>query len=288
MSFERILDDVYLLRVPHGGTTTGVILLRGEKNYLIDAGGTAEEVDTYILPALAELSITISDIECLLCTHTHGDHIGGFCRLRELGIRKIAAYTRSVPKITDPLYYNIKIRKAFPENSPPPSGTLVGTTVDLSMEGGDVLDARIELVATPGHDDDAACIYDRKTKVLICGDSIQHNGTLVQGCGAYMYLRDYRASMEKLKQYPAKAAVLGHPFLPHGDVILGEENVQAFLADALRMTEIYRDFVVGAYTQGERDLCKIAADLVTYVGGVVPEYLFLPLYTVREHIKEDL
>ena len=285
MSFVRVRDNVYLLRVPHGGTTTGVILLDGEKKYLIDAAGTSEEVDTCILPALSELSLSLSDIECLLCTHTHGDHIGGFYRLRQLGVKKIAAYTRSVPKIKDPLTYNIEIRKAFPKNSPPPSSSLVGTTVDLALEDGDVLDGRIELVATPGHDDDTVCIYDRATETLICGDSVQHNGTLVQGCGAYMYLDDYRASMQKLMRFSAKTAVLGHPFLPHGDVIRGEAEVRDFLSDALRLTEVYRDFVAVEYTRGERDLCTIARNLVNFVGGVMPEHLFLPLYTVREHMK---
>ncbi len=286
MSFERVSDNVYLLRVPHGGTTTGVILLRGEKNYLIDAAGTAEEVDTYILPALSELSLALTDIECLLCTHTHGDHIGGFYRLRQLGIKKIAAYTRSVPKIIDPLTYNIEIRKAFPENSPPPSSTLVGTTVDLVLEDGDVLDGRVELVATPGHDDDTVCIFDRETDTLICGDSVQHNGTLVQGCGAYMYLGDYRASMQKLLGIGAKTVVLGHPFLPYGDCIAGEKQVNEFLCDALKTVEDYGEFVQAVYEGGEHDLSVIATKLVEHIGGVMPTHLFLPLYTVREHVRE--
>ena len=62
MSFERVCKNVYLLRVPHGGTTTGVILLTGDKNYLIDAAGNREEVDEYIVPALSELSLSVSDM----------------------------------------------------------------------------------------------------------------------------------------------------------------------------------------------------------------------------------
>ncbi|MBR5539638.1 MAG: MBL fold metallo-hydrolase, partial [Clostridia bacterium] len=120
MSFDKIKDNVYLLRVPHGGTTTAVVLLTGEKNYLVDASGNAGEVDEYVLPALSELSLALSDIECLFVTHTHADHIGGIPRMREMGLKTVAAYTRSVPKISDPLRYNIGIRKAFPKNSPPP------------------------------------------------------------------------------------------------------------------------------------------------------------------------
>ena len=285
MSFERVKDNVYLLRVPHGGTTTAVILLTGDKNYLIDAAGNREEVDEYIIPALSELSLNISDIECVVCTHTHGDHIGGFKRLRELGIREICAYELSVPKIVDPLKYNIEIRQAFPKNSPPPTNSLEGTTVDRVLYDGDVIDGRVELIATPGHDSDTVCIYDRLTKTLICGDSIQLDGTLVQGCGAYMYLGEYRASMEKLLSFDAECAVLGHPFIPLGDVAIGKD-VEKLLKDALEVTYKYRDFVKSQLDGGESDLVKIAEELVRYIDGVMPSHMFLPLYTVREHVRE--
>lgn len=286
MSFDKIKDNVYLLRVPHGGTTTAVVLLTGEKNYLVDASGNAGEVDDYIIPALNELSLTLSDIECLFVTHTHADHIGGIVRMREKGLRTVAAYTLSVPKISDPLKYNIEIRKAFPKNSPPPSSGLSGDRVDIELRDREVVDGRIELVATPGHDDDAVCIYDRATDTLVCGDSVQHNGTLVQGCALYMYLADYRESMKKLLEVRAETAVLGHPFLPHGDVIDGRERVNDFFNDALAKIEEYGEFVKNAYQSGESDVAKIAEKLVDAVGGVQPSHLFLPMYTVREHIRE--
>lgn len=286
MSFEQIKDNVYLLRVLHGGTTTAVTLLTGEKNYLVDSAGNAEEVDEYVLPALKELGITFSDIDCLVCTHTHADHIGGIKRMRELGLGKVAAYTLSVPKIENPLKYNIAIREVFPENSPPPSSGLSPDKVDTVLSDGDVIDGRIELVATPGHDDDSVCIYDRNTQTLVCGDSVQHNGTLVQGCALYMYLCDYRRSMEKLLGIPAKTVLLGHPFLPHGDVISGAENVKAFLLDALCKVDECEAFVTAEYERGERDLVRIAERFINRIGGVQPTYMFLPMYTVREHLNE--
>lgn len=286
MGFVKVKDNVYLLRVPHGGTTTGVVLLTGEQNYLIDAAGNAAEVDEYVVPALTELSLTPSDIDTLVCTHTHADHIGGFARLRALGVQAVAAYSKSVPKILDPLKYNVEIRKAFPENSPPPSAGLTPSTVDRALEDGDEIGDRLVLVATPGHDDDAACIYDRMTKTLVCGDSVQHNGTLVQGCALYMYLDDYRTSMQKLRALAAETVVLGHPFLPHGDLVDGREAVEAFFADALRTVDAYGDFVAAAWNRGERDVLTVAKALVEHVGGVMPDHMFLPMYTVREHMRE--
>ena len=286
MTFEKVKDNVYLLRVPHGETTTAVVLLTGDKNYLVDASGNAGEVDEYVIPALKALSLTLSDIECLFITHTHADHIGGIPRMRENGLRTVAAYTRSVPKISDPLKYNIEIRKAFPENSPPPSSGLSGDRVNVELSDREVVDGRVELIASPGHDDDAVCIYDRATDTLICGDSVQHNGTLVQGCALYMYLGDYRDSMKKLLGVSAETAVLGHPFLPHGDVIDGSEKVREFFFDALAKIDEYERFVKTAYENGERDIAKIAESLVDAIGGVQPSHLFLPMYTVREHIRE--
>lgn len=286
MGFTQIEKDIYLLRLPFGGTTTGVILLCGTQNILIDAGGSAALVDEEILPALAERGLTPADISVLTCTHTHGDHIGGFARLREAGVRKIAVYARSADKVRDPLHYNIEIRKAFPESSPPPSAGLVGTNVDEILSDGDLVGGRLRLVATPGHDDDAVCFFDEVTKTLICGDSVQHNGTLVQGCGAYMSLPDYRASMQRLLALDAVTVILGHPFLPHGDVVRGREQVRAFFAEALDLTRRYGDFVRKMRQAGVSDIAEIAKALVDDVGGVQPKHLFLPMYTVREHLKE--
>ena len=286
MGFTQIEKDIYLLRLPFGGTTTGVILLRGEKNILIDAGGSAAGVEKEILPALAEYGLAPGDISILTCTHTHGDHIGGFAALRAAGVQRIAVYARSAPKVMDPLHYNIEIRKAFPKNSPPPSQGLVGVTADEILSDGSLLGGRLTLAATPGHDDDAVCFYDRPTGTLICGDSVQHNGTLVQGCGAYMDLPAYRASMRRLLALDAQTVILGHPFLPHGDVVRGRENVRAFFTEALDLCDRYGDFVRKMKQSGVSDTAQIARALVDEIGGVQPTYLFLPMYTVREHLKE--
>ena len=236
--FIPVTDGVYLLREPFGGTTTGIILLRSAENILIDAGGSAALVDSVLVPALAALGLAPRDIDVLTCTHTHGDHIGGFARMRELGVKQIAAYIKSVDKIRDPLYYNVEIRRAFPENSPPPSAGLVGTAV--------------------------------------------------QGCGAYMYLADYRRSMARLGALHAARVILGHPFIPAGDIVEGADAVDHLFDTAIQKTELYRDFVKSCLDAGETDTAAVAKRLVDFVGGIQPAHLFLPMYTVREHMKELL
>lgn len=286
--FVSVADGVYLLREPFGGTTTGIVLLCGREKILIDAGGSAALTDSVLVPALAERGLCPTDIDVLACTHTHGDHIGGFARMHQLGVRKIAVYAGSADKVRDPLRYNIEIRRAFPQNSPPPSQGLTGVDADVLLADGDCICGRLMLIAAPGHDDDAVCFFDRETGALICGDSVQVDGTTVQGCGAYMNLAAYRRSMERLRACGATCAVLGHPFIPVGDLVMGDAAVRDLFDLALEKTYVYRDFVRARLGAGETDTAVIAKDLVDFIGGIQPAHLFLPMYTVREHMKELL
>lgn len=50
--FVNLAPDIYRLRVPFSGTWTGVVLVRGTQNVLIDSAASASDVDNYIVPAL--------------------------------------------------------------------------------------------------------------------------------------------------------------------------------------------------------------------------------------------
>ena len=122
IAFENKIEGVYHLLCPFGGCWTGITLIRGKENYLIDSAGNAECIDTYLLPALHELSLTLDDIGYLLITHTHADHIGGAARIKELNPSiKYVVCEESADKVRDPLKYNRAIRAVFPEHSPSPS-----------------------------------------------------------------------------------------------------------------------------------------------------------------------
>ena len=84
VNFEKIAEGLYLLRLPFSGIWAGVYLHVGREVALIDSGPDAQGVDTYILPALRRLGLAPRDITLLLNTHTHGDHVGGHFRLKEL------------------------------------------------------------------------------------------------------------------------------------------------------------------------------------------------------------
>ena len=118
--FEEVLPSTYLLKIPFGPVWTGIILIRGEENILIDSSHL--EPEPYLIPALAELGLKPSDIAWLLNTHVHGDHIGGHHALVTKYGLKTATLAAAADALRDPVKVAIRVRTRFPRNSPPPQG----------------------------------------------------------------------------------------------------------------------------------------------------------------------
>ena len=284
--FEKIAEGVYLLKVPFGPVWTGVVLVQGEENYLIDSSATAEDVDNYVVPALKELGLEPGDIQWLLNTHCHGDHIGGHRRIRELGQMKVAAFELAAPKVSDPVPYAIRIRTRFPEYSPAPQSQLKGVTVDKVLSDGEMLGDRLQVIHTPGHDDDCVCWYDVPTRTLITGDSLQANGTICQGIGFYQDLLGYRRALLRLLGMEIETILCGHDYDGIGWQITGRYQVKAALNKCLAYLEQYHTFIAKRYRAGVTDPAAIAVELIDTLGCGRPDKLFMALYTVEQHLMQ--
>ena len=281
--FEPIFENVYLLKVPFGPVWTGVVLLRGEENILIDSAATDSDVDTHILPALQKLGLELSDIRYLVNTHSHGDHIGGHARLRQLGDFKIVSFEGSKPKVETPVPYAIATRTKFPEYSPAPQSSLQGVPVDIALKDGEILANRLQLIHTPGHDDDCVCWLDLPTGTLITGDSLQANGTICQGVGFYKSLPDYRYPLIKLEALPIENILSGHDYDGIGWLMTGKLAVRLALRYCRERVERYSEFIRAHKTLPP---AQLAEALIAAHGCGTPEKLFMALYTVTEHLKE--
>ena len=76
--FYEEVEGIYRLRVPFERVYTSVFLIEAEATrILVDCATTARDVEDIILPALAELGYTPTDVDTLVLTHRHGDHAGG-------------------------------------------------------------------------------------------------------------------------------------------------------------------------------------------------------------------
>lgn len=286
-AFEEILPDTYLLKVPFGPVWTGIVLVRGEKNFLIDTSHL--EPEKYLIPALGDLGLKPGDIDWLLCTHAHGDHIGGLHALHAKYGMKVATLTSSACALRDPAKVSIRVRTRFPKNSPPPQSSLQGADPDLLLNEGELLEGRLRAVAAPGHDDDSLVWIDTKTGTAFTGDSIQANGTVCQGIAFYQDLKAYRATLKKLSQESIANIVCGHVYDGIGSIMRGREAVASALRYSEECVALYGERIAAYVKEGvpvEDEPVALANRLIAEVGCGMPERLFLALHTVSEHLKE--
>jgi len=282
--FTPVADGVLLLKVPFTGVWTGVVLvLSDDPPILVDSGGSAETVDSTIVPALAELGMELSDIGWVLATHIHGDHVGGIARMRALAPSiKVGVFRESETRMQEPLTYSREIRAKFPEHSAAPPSVLDGVEPDLLLDDGTMI-GPLRTIHTPGHDTDACCFLDTRSDTLITGDSLQLNGTISQGCALLFDPERYLDSLHRLLDLPVQNIVCGHPYLPLGEIALGAEAVHRFLATCIGCYEHDRGFVAGMARAGVTDPHTVAHALVEEIGGVAPAKMFLPMHTVAAY-----
>ena len=284
--FEEVLPDTFLLKVPFGPVWTGIVLVKGEKNILIDSSHL--EPESYLIPALDELGMKLSDIDWLLNTHVHGDHIGGHHSLVTKYGLKTATLDTSADALRDPVKVAVRVRTRFPKNSPAPQSYLKGVEPDAVLKEGELLEGRFYALATPGHDDDCLTWVDTRTGTAFTGDSIQANGTPTQGVGFYRDKNAYLESLRKLSAAKLENIVCGHDYDGIGVVIRGKEEVSAALEFCIGRVELYdsriREYVASGMSV-EDEPVAMALKLIGEVGCGMPDQLFLALHTVSEHLK---
>ena len=286
-SFEEVLPGTYLLKVPFGPVWTGIALVRGEKNVLIDSSHL--EPEAYLLPALDELGMKVGDIDWLLNTHVHGDHIGGHHALVTRYGLKTATLASAADALRDPVKVAIRVRTRFPRNSPPPQSYLKGVEPERLLEEGELLEGRFRALATPGHDDDCLVWIDTATGTAFTGDSLQANGTVCQGVAFYRDLAAYRRTLGKVAGESLCNLVCGHDYDGIGSVVAGREAVAAAIRLCAERVKAYGERVAAYVAEGvpvEDEPVALAERLIRDEGCGMPEKLFLALHTVSEHLKE--
>ena len=262
------------------------MIRNGEGVSLIDSGIDAAVVDGCIVPALAQLGLAPDDLDFVLCTHCHGDHIGGHARLRELAPQaKFGVFAAGAEKLRRPLFYSREIRAKFPAESPAPPAVLDGVEPDFLIEAGETV-AGLRLIPAPGHDSDAVAFFEPEKRLLVTGDSVQGNGTWGQGIALYMDRAAYRDTLMRLMALNAEVLVAGHRFEPFPPVLPGEEKVRSFLEESLSFSEKYDILIREAEEEGIHSVPEIARRLLERIGCGMPEKLFLACWTVASHLKE--
>jgi glyoxylase-like metal-dependent hydrolase (beta-lactamase superfamily II) len=152
--------------VPLIGATGHVILEEGLT--LIDAGlpGSGRRLAAY----LATVGRSLEDLDRIVCTHGHPDHIGG---VRELAGDGVDVYLHPA----DEAALQVSLREALTR---PSRGRLFGYAArtpnrTIPMADGEVLPVLggLEVIHTPGHTPGSVCLYARRDRLLFVGDALE-------------------------------------------------------------------------------------------------------------------
>ena len=174
-------------------------VIKGSPGIIIDPGNP--DFMKSRLEGLKRDGINPEDIGVIVNTHLHIDHCGANEAFKDLSGAKIALHP--VQKQNYQLVAIDSTRLLGEE----PAEFTADFILDYSrLASGDV---ELELIPSPGHTPDSVCFYDRRNKVLICGDVLFEMSTgrvdLPGGEGA-----DLIKSIEALSRLDIELLLPGH------------------------------------------------------------------------------
>ena len=256
VSTEEIHPRVTQIDVSRGWASA--YLIRGEKIAIVNTG-PKQPVEVYIGPALEKLDLTPADIDIILDTCIHGDHIGGNEALQSASNAPVYIYaedadhlenfelfidTYMVPDIEELLgKEQVETQKAAFLASMPHD-----LTVGRRLRDGDIIElgegVNLKVLHLPGHTPWDVGYYWEEEGILFAGDTVKG----VHGArGALPVINDldkYEKSIERLLELPLKVMARFHPAesitIPN-TFILRDGEIKQFLQEILGTIPVMRE-----------------------------------------------
>jgi len=259
--YERLSPRVATVLGHNPGPFTGpgtntYIVGTGRRPLLLDTGiGVPKWAENFPL-GLRELSQT-DEIERIVLTHAHQDHIGGVKdAVRRLGPLEV-------------------LKKPWPTPGPDDAAGAPITAIDhhcvIATEG-----ATLHALFTPGHAPDHLCYYLSEEKALFTGDVILGAGTTVipdetGDLGQYMESLRRLLALDVEKIYPA-----------HGPMIY---NARQKISEYIAHRELRERQILTALHDGPLGVMPVVKLIYTEV----PEFLHpAAAQSVRSHLRKLL
>ena len=238
---------------------------RGESVSLIDAGVNTDTAWDQLVVGLKEINLKPSDIEQIILTHHHPDHIGLTGRFEHepiiYGHKLVEPWLNQSNQFFD--QYLDFFNGLYEKWGVPHHFRKIEKTIAVSKKysskselhhylvEGDVIEGipGMRVIETPGHAQSHLSFWDEKNRQMIVGDvllkHISSNPLLEppknQGDARPKPLLEYRNSLEKLLDYDVDQFLPGHgkPFREHKELIERRlekqskraENVFAYLKE---------------------------------------------------------
>ena len=204
--------------------------------YIVEEDRSLTVVDTghprswsSLMHVLKELGRALADIEAVVLTHAHFDHMGFAERLRSEGVR-LLAHEREVPVVARPWHYDHE-RSRLPYLRHPrfvrnlTEMTLMGalrvpgSTPTATFADAEVLDVpgRPRVIHTPGHTHGHCALHLPERGALLAGDAFvtcdpytDRVGPCIVAGAATADSAENLASLERLTRLPVEVTGTGH------------------------------------------------------------------------------
>ncbi|MDH4291273.1 MAG: MBL fold metallo-hydrolase [Dehalococcoidia bacterium] len=178
-----------------------VYLIKGDtKNALIDTGVAGKF--PVLKRRLTELGLHVKDVNLIILTHEHYDHIGATAFFHRTAV--VAAHRLAANKLELQDEF-VTFRKYKDQPSKP-------FWVDVWLEDDSMIDLgnyELQVVHTPGHTSGCICLYEPRTGLLFTGDTVFAGGTLSE-IAVGGNVSDYVNSVRRLSNLKVKQLFPGH------------------------------------------------------------------------------
>ena len=203
-------------------------LLEEERLTLIDAGMVGSRL--LLERSLRRIGRRLDELDRIICTHGHPDHIGGVGELvRDRDDVAVLIHPDDLAGLTRPLREAMATAESRGERRGRIIQYLTRTPADPTpIEDGEVLPilGGLRVIHTPGHTPGSICLYLERERILFTGDVLQ----VIRGELTYasaFFSHDHagaRGSVERLAALDVETIALSHypPWRSHASTTLRE------------------------------------------------------------------
>jgi len=274
----QITPHIHVLQTPLGpeqGQFVNVYLLSSDHLTVIDTGlSTSSKL---IINYIYEIGRNPSEIDMIVLTHRHPDHIGAAKAIHDQTDCEIAAHILERPAIetVDPSFL-----KSLGPGIPPRVGGSVPITYPLN--DGDNLrvdtGVNLEVIHTPGHTPGSIALLNKEEKALFSGDAVVVPGRMPIYSDPVVSIR----SIQRLK------GIIGiKHFLPCHDVPVVNEASYERLDAAIEYIRHIDELVhqVSAKTEGRLDPEVLTREVLVELGIAQTHLAQLAVQTFIGHLN---
>lgn len=178
---KKLIEGVYLLEGTFG---SNVYALTGNGLALVDAGFPLDL--PRIRSGLRRLRAKTEDLELVVATHYHGDHVGPVAGLRRRHGVRAAIHREDAPYATGerPIErFEVETSRLIFYMALWPLFRYRTFQVDVFLEEGEELDLAggLTVLHMPGHSRGSICLYEEKRGILFSGDLVRNERGVLEG-----------------------------------------------------------------------------------------------------------